>query len=178
MDHCDHVGLLRPGVEGGSGVWADVGSGQGAFTLALADLLGPRSRIVSIDRDGGALRAQAAEMAARFPDVWLEQREADFTGELRLPDLGGLVAANSLHFVAPERQLEVVAALAGHLHAGGRFVVVEYDAERGNPWVPHPISFERWRGLAEDAGLVRIRLTGRVPSRFHGSIYSAVAERG
>jgi hypothetical protein len=117
-------------------------------------------------------------MAARFPDVWLEQQEADFTGELRLPDLGGLVAANSLHFVASERQLEVLAALAGHLRPGGRFVVVEYDAERGNPWVPHPISFERWRGLAEDAGLVRIRLTGRVPSRFLGSIYSAVAERG
>ena len=45
MDHRDHVGLLREGVEGGGLNWADLGSGQGAFTLALADLLGPTGSI-------------------------------------------------------------------------------------------------------------------------------------
>ena len=37
MDHTDHVNLIRAGVSTG-GVWADFGSGGGAFTLALADV--------------------------------------------------------------------------------------------------------------------------------------------
>jgi hypothetical protein len=33
MDHADHVGLIRAGVEGAGapGVWADIGAGTGAF---------------------------------------------------------------------------------------------------------------------------------------------------
>jgi len=38
MDHKDHVNLLRNGITNAGGVWADFGSGQGAFTLALAEL--------------------------------------------------------------------------------------------------------------------------------------------
>src|SRR5690554_4106120 len=41
MNHQDHVNLLRPGVPATGGVWADFGAGTGAFTLALAELLGP-----------------------------------------------------------------------------------------------------------------------------------------
>ena len=40
MNHEDHVRLLRKGIVEPGGVWADFGSGAGAFTLALADLLG------------------------------------------------------------------------------------------------------------------------------------------
>ena len=47
--------------------------------------------------------------------------------------LDGLVAANSLHFVARDRQVEAIRGLAAHLRPGGAFVVVEYDADRGNP---------------------------------------------
>ena len=43
---------------------------------------------------------------------------------------------------------------AAHLRPGGAFVVVEYDADRGNPWVPHPFSAGSWDGLAAAAGLV------------------------
>jgi hypothetical protein len=83
------------------------------------------------------------------------------------------VIANALHFVAaPE---PVVERLAGYLRPGGRFVLVEYDAERGNPWVPHPISRRRWSALAAAAGLVGARALAGRPSRFTGEIYSAVA---
>ena len=44
MDHSDHVNLLRNGVLPG-GVWADLGAGSGAFTLALAELAGPETTI-------------------------------------------------------------------------------------------------------------------------------------
>ena len=41
MEHDDHVGLIRDGVEGAGLRWLELGAGRGAFTLALADLLGP-----------------------------------------------------------------------------------------------------------------------------------------
>ena len=57
MDHADHVALLRAGIEAGrrgsGAVWADIGSGRGAFTLALADLLGAGAEVIAVDRDGG-----------------------------------------------------------------------------------------------------------------------------
>ena len=176
MDHADHVALLRAAVEPG-GTWADVGAGSGAFTLALAELLGPGGRIIAVDRDAGALARNADAVGARFPAVALETRVADFTRALDLPPLDGLVAANSLHFVARDRQVEVIRGLAGLLRPGGRFVVVEYDADRGNPWVPNPFSDASWRRLATSAGLVEARSTGRVPSRFLAAIYSAMAVR-
>ncbi|TME84515.1 MAG: class I SAM-dependent methyltransferase [Chloroflexi bacterium] len=174
MNHQDHVGLLKAAVPPGVATWADLGSGTGAFTLALADLLGPGARIVSVDRDGGALREQARTMGERFPEVALDQRQADFTGELQLPPLDGLLMANSLHFVRDKREL--LPRLLGAIRPRGRFVLVEYDVDQGNPWVPYPVSFKAWRAMAGDLALLATRLAGRVPSRFLDSIYSAVSE--
>jgi len=176
VDHADHVGLLRAAVEPG-GTWADVGAGEGAFTLALADLLGQGGRIVAVDRDGRALRANEAAVHSRFPDVELTTLRADLTEPLDLPELDGLVAANSLHYVPRDRQVAVIRALAARLRPDGRFVVVEYDADRGNPWVPHPFSYASWERLAASAGLVDTRRIGRVPSRFLDAIYAAESRR-
>jgi SAM-dependent methyltransferase len=177
MDHADHVALLREGVTEAGGVWADLGAGEGAFTLALADLLGPGGRIVAVDRDRGALARNTEVVASRFPGVELETRRADFEAAMDLPPLDGLVAANSLHFVARDRQVQVVRQLASFLRPGGAFVVVEYDADRGNPWVPHPFSAATWERLAKEAGMIDTRRIGRVPSRFLGAIYSVVSRR-
>ena len=175
MDHADHVDLLRPAVEPW-GTWADIGAGTGAFTLALAELLGPGGRIIAVDRDAGALAETVTAVARRFPQVRVEALRADFTGALTgLPPLDGLVAANSLHFVSRDRQAGAIRALASYLRPGGTFVVVEYDADRGNPWVPHPFRFATWERLVGEAGLVDARQIGRVPSRFLGAIYSASA---
>src|SRR6478752_316483 len=91
---------------GHQATWADIGAGEGAFTLALADLLGPGATIVAVDRDAGALRENARRMAERFPATTMITRVADLTGPLELPVLDGLVAANSLHFVEGDRQVE------------------------------------------------------------------------
>jgi hypothetical protein len=56
-------------------------------------------------------------------------------------------------------------------------VLVEYDTDVGNQWVPYPVSFDAWRTLAAEAGLRDIRRSSAVPSRFLGSIYSAIAVR-
>jgi ubiquinone/menaquinone biosynthesis C-methylase UbiE len=176
VDHADHVGLLRLAVEPG-GSWADIGAGEGAFTLALADLLGPGGRIVAVDRDARALRTNAERVPARFPGTELTTIVGDFSKPLALPELDGLVAANSLHFVPRDRQPDVIRALASYLRRGGRFVVVEYDADRGNPWVPHPFSYPAWQRLAESAGLVERRRLERVSSGFLDGIYSAESRR-
>ena len=181
MDHRDHVALLRPGVAAAPGAtWADLGAGTGAFTLALADLLGPGATIIAVDRDGAALRSAVDAVARSFPAVTVRPLVADL-GRLAedggLPALDGIVAANSLHFVTRDRQAPVIAGLAAALRPGSPFVVVEYDADRGNRWVPEPFSSRSWPALAMAAGLVRPRELARVPSRFLGAIYSAAAER-
>lgn len=173
MDHSDHVRLIREGVTGGGSSWADLGSGGGAFTLALADLLGPAGRIVSIDRHADPLRAQADELRRRFPAVDVDQRLADFTRPLDLGQLDGIVMANSLHFVRDKPP--VLALVHGYLKEGGRLVLVEYDADQGNRWVPFPLSFETWRTVADGAGFRDTRRLDSVPSRFLGSIYAAVS---
>ena len=156
-------------------MWADLGSGTGAFTLALADLIGARGEIHSVDRDAGALRQQERTMRSRFPESVVRYAAADFTGPLDLPPLDGVVMANSLHFVKNKGPLlERVVAM---LKPEGRFILVEYDADRGNPWVPHPLSFETWRGLAPKSGLDGTRLLHTVPSRFLDRIYSALSVR-
>ncbi|HEY7968522.1 MAG TPA: methyltransferase domain-containing protein [Candidatus Limnocylindrales bacterium] len=174
MNHEDHVRLIRPGVEGAGKRWLELGAGEGAFTLALADVLGSGGAIVALDRDGGALRRLADELPRRFAGVRLQTRIGDFRDELPDGPFDGLLAANSLHFVTDPA--EVLRRAANRLGPGGRVVVVEYDADRGNPWVPHPFSSRRFADLAEAAGLTNAREIGRVPSRFLGAIYSAVAE--
>lgn len=161
-------------------MWADLGAGTGAFTLALADLLGPGATILAVDRDAGALRTAVDAVAWRFPAVEVRPVVADLerlAADGGLPELDGIVAANSLHFLARDRQPSVIAGLARALRPGASFVVVEYDADRGNPWVPNPFSSGTWPTLAAAAGLVRPRELGRVPSRFLGAIYSAAADR-
>jgi SAM-dependent methyltransferase len=174
MEHADHVGLIRAGVGDRPGAWADLGSGTGAFTLALADVLAGRGSIVSVDRDSGALKEQQHRMSAAFPSTDVRYVEADFTGQLELPPLDGILMANSLHFVRDKEP--VLRRLLAHLRPGGRFILVEYDADRGNPWVPHPVSFARWQDIAASVGLGGTRLIGRVPSRFLGAIYGAASE--
>jgi len=173
MNHDDHVRLIRAGVEGTGPVWADLGSGSGAFTLALADLLGPAGVIHSIDRDPTALRTQADALRGRFPETTLHQVVDDFTRPLDLPTLDGVVMANSLHFVRDK--LPVLVMVRGLLAPAGHLVLVEYDAERGNPWVPYPISARSWPALAAAAGFTATRELTRVPSRFLGAIYSALS---
>ena len=173
MNHDDHVRLIRDGVSGGGGVWADLGSGEGAFTLALADLLGPGGHIYSVDTDARALREQRQALQARFPAVTLEQRTADFARPLDLPPLDGVVMANSLHFQRhKEPALRLVRAM---LKPGGRLALVEYNADKGNMWVPYPLSYPTWEALAQANGFIQTRLLATQPSRFLREIYSAVS---
>src|SRR5207247_6318326 len=89
MDHANHVRLLRDGVPREDGTWADLGAGEGAFTLALADLLPPGSTIHAVDRDAGALDELARRYGRRVAadtkkTQRLELHVGDFTHDLGL----------------------------------------------------------------------------------------------
>jgi len=174
VNHADHVALLAGGVkQGEGGTWADLGVGTGAFTLALADLIGPHGVIHAIDRDRAALAELRSAFVSSVPQAALRVRHADFTRRIELSDLDGVVMANSLHFV--EDKAPVLGLVRAYLKHGGRLLLVEYDSDRGNPWVPHPMTFETWRDVAAEAGFVETRKLATVPSRFLRRIYSALS---
>ena len=173
MNHSDHVALLRDGITDPGGIWADLGSGSGAFTLALAELLGPTAHIYSIDKKKSALQRQEREVRDRFPGTSLQPFTADYTRPLDLPILDGVVIANALHF---QRHKDgVLQLIYNYLRPGGRLILVEYNVDRGNFWVPHPLSYPTWEKLARQNGFVDTRLLETRPSRFLHQIYSAVS---
>ncbi len=173
MNHADHVALLRGGIAQPGGVWADLGSGAGAFTLALADLIGPSGEIYSIDLDRAALAQQERSLREQFPDTIVHCQAADFTRPIDLPPLDGLVMANSLHF---HRHKEPIVQLVKHyLRSQGRLILVEYNIEHGNSAVPYPVSYPQWAELAERCGFTHTQLLHTRPSRFLKEIYSAVS---
>lgn len=175
MDHQDHVALLRNGIPQQGGVWADLGSGRGAFTLALAELIGNKGMIYSVDRDAGALREQERAMKARFPDMTVQYQQADFTDALTFPPLDGIVMANSLHF--HRKKEPILRHLYQSLKAGGLLLMVEYNVDQGNLWVPHPFSYPTWQQLAAAAGFRETRLLATRPSNWLREIYAAASQR-
>lgn len=173
MNHQDHVNLLRGGVTQQGGRWADFGSGDGAFTLALRDLIGAEGEIFSIEKDKSRLDQQQRNFRTRFRGSKSHFIHADFTRPLDLPPLDGIVIANALHFFRDKEK--ILYLLRGYLESEGRLVLVEYNADAGNPWVPYPISFDSFVSLARRTGFAEPRLLATVPSRFLREIYSALA---
>jgi ubiquinone/menaquinone biosynthesis C-methylase UbiE len=175
MDHRDHVDLLRPaGIT--PGTWADLGAGSGAFTLALRELLGSGAALYAVDKDLRRLEELKRAYQTRFGDGQdLHLVHGDFTGSLALPPLDGAVMANSLHyFKDKEKVLRHVRTL---LKPGGALLLVEYNVDSGNLWVPHPLSFDAFRLLAPRAGFSEPRLLAKRPSSFLREFYSAVVNR-
>lgn len=173
MNHKDHVALLQKGIPEKGGIWADLGSGSGAFTLALADLVGPTGKIYSIDKDKRSLKEQEIAMRSNFPSVQIKYITADFTRSLDLPELDGIVMANSLHYVRHKEP--ILQMIRSYLRPGGRFILVEYNTDRGNMWVPYPHTYKTWETLARQNGFTDTQLLSTVPSRYFGEIYSALS---
>jgi ubiquinone/menaquinone biosynthesis C-methylase UbiE len=175
MDHADHVGLIRDGIPDESRRWLELGAGTGAFTLALLDVLGDAADVVALDRDASALRRLRDDASRRLPRSRLTSVVGDFTDPADVPPgpFDGVLMANSLHFVDDKES--VLRNVLAVVPPGGRFLLVEYGSDDGNPWVPWPVSYRTWAALAERVGLRGTRKIGEVPSRFLGSIYAAVS---
>lgn len=166
--------LLAKGEVGalGPSTWADLGCGDGAFTIALASLLASGSTIHAIDHDASALR----KIPSSHHGTRITTHRGDFTSAVwPFDDLDGILMANSLHYVVD--QLAFIKRCAPHLKQQHRFLIVEYDSMTANAWVPYPVSQTRLADLFRRAGYPSIAVLGTRPSVYRRSpLYAASIE--
>lgn len=183
MNHTDHVNLLRP-ADLPQGTYADFGAGSGAFTLALRELVGSDSTIYAVDKDRSSLDELESNHRARFQTTLRHAQDnarnlilltSDFSRPLNLPLLDGIVMANSLHFFKDKEK--ILQHVREFLKPKGALIIVEYNADKGNLWVPYPFTFETFRKFAVHAGFGEPRWLAEAPSRFLNGFYSAVTYR-
>jgi SAM-dependent methyltransferase len=160
------VDALRPTI------WADLGCGDGTFTLALAEVLASGSVIHAIDLDGSGLR--------RIPSAHKRVQIATHRGDFMkhpwpFTDLDGILMANSLHYV--ESQAAFIRECASHMKPQRRFLIVEYDTSEASRWVPYPVGLTRLTRLFERAGYSSVRVLRSRPSIYQRApLYAAVIE--
>lgn len=155
---------------GGPQTWADLGCGDGLFTRALASLLPAGSIVHAVDAD----RTRLQRMAPAVNGVTVTTHAADFTA-LPWPfaDLDGVLMANSLHYVRDQRAF--LASCATQM-ATPRFLLVEYDSDRANRWVPYPVRKSQALEMLHAVGLARIDMLGIRPSIYSDvDIYAILA---
>jgi len=169
------VALISPGISTPGGVWADVGCGDGIFTLALHSLTRPGTEIYAIDKDRDALDALMRHAAESIPDAVIHPLHADFTHQLALTALDGMLMANALHFT--QAQTAVLRQLVALLKPGGRLIVVEYNTLRAHSAVPYPLDERSFLALTGAVGLRDARIVARIPSSFLSEMYAGLATR-
>ncbi len=148
--------------------WVDLGCGSGTFTYALAALLADGSRIHAVDRLHQYLKSVQNGVHITFKKADFERQELHFA------NLSGIVMANSLHFV--EGQLELILRIKPWLKAGGKIILIEYDTDDPNAWVPYPITFDRAVEMFNNAGFQNISKVGELNSRIRKeNIFCCVA---
>jgi len=156
---------------GGPQEWADLGCGDGTFTVALASLLPAGSTVHGIDKDTRAL----ARIPKRQGEVAIVTHAADFTVfPWPVDGLDGVLMANSLHYVKTQtaflRRVDEVLRRR-------QLLLVEYDIERGNVWVPYPINQSAAVDLFRSIGYGDATPLGRVPSSYRrGEIYGLLVK--
>jgi ubiquinone/menaquinone biosynthesis C-methylase UbiE len=174
VNHADHLSLLRGAKPGPGGTWADLGAGTGAFTLALRELVGPDAVIHAVDKDRSSLTELRGGYERRFGEASsLQILHADFQAIVGLPPLDGVLMANSLHFL--KDKAATLSQVRGLLKPGGMLLLVEYNVDTGNPWVPYPLSFSTFKSVAKAAGFEEPQLVATHPSSFLRELYAASA---
>ena len=152
--------------------WADLGSGSGLFTRALASLLYTGSTIYAVDKSISSFQKNS------FPgQVLVTTIESDFVRDnLNMQNLDGILMANAFHFVRNKKQfLEKLIPL---FHSAPVFLMVEYDTDLPNPWVPYPLSFFTLKKLFTELGFHSIKKINEKKSLFRsGKLYSVIITR-
>ncbi len=155
----------------GKQTWADLGCGSGTFTKALASLLPENSLIYAIDKS----RIDLGRIPDQFENVIIEKIQADFTGKILPDNLDGILMANSLHYVKEKDSF--IEKIKTHLKKAGCFIIVEYDTEISNTWVPFPVNYNSLKILFENEGYVVKKLKEKSSIYRKENIYSALIRK-
>lgn len=150
-------------------VWVDLGCGSGLFTNALASLLKDESTIYAVDKNISSFNKNPS-----IKNVLIKPVELNFEKTpLPFNNLDGIVMANSLHYVKNKKSF--LEKIKMYLNENGCFLIVEYDMETANHWVPYPISFLSLEKLFHDVGFSFVEKISERPSAFNrGNLYSAL----
>ena len=162
----DHEKFKPAGVQS----WYDLGAGTGIFTIALAHLLMAGSKIVAIDNDATSLR----QIPNKIDNTDIQILKQDFT-RTELPDnhFDGILMANSFHYVRDK--IELIQKIRTNLKPRHSFLIIEYDTERSNTWVPYPISFSSLQEFFKNAGYKSVIKLNERASRYNSNMmYAAV----
>ncbi|MEO5683555.1 MAG: class I SAM-dependent methyltransferase [Chitinophagaceae bacterium] len=152
--------------------WADLGCGSGLFTYALANLLQKGSTVYAADKSPVILQPQ------RNPNkIHINSLLMDFTKEpFPFDRLDGILMANSLHYVADK--IDFIAGIEKQLASHGVFVIVEYDTDKANKWVPYPASCKTLKTIFSRAGYNSFSKLHELPSIYNSShIYAALIKK-
>lgn len=152
--------------------WADLGCGSGVFTNALGNLLSDGSVIYAVDKKIASFNRSGIPSA-----IIVNPLKLDFEiGPFPFENLDGILMANSLHFI--KDKLSLLRKLDGTLKEGGLFLIVEYDTDSSNFWVPYPISFPTLEKVFKSAGYTDIIRMHEMPSKFNRArLYSAIISK-
>jgi len=151
--------------------WADLGCGSGLFTNALASLLADESTIYAADKNLSSFHKDSSLKSILIKPVELNFERTP----LPFNNLDGILMANSLHYVKNKK--DFFEKIKTCLNANGCFLIVEYDMEIANHWVPYPISFLSLKKLFHDVGFSFVEKISERPSAFNrGNLYSAIVE--
>lgn len=150
--------------------WIDLGCGSGLFTYALAALLAPESRIYAVDKQPGFVRKNGG-------NVLVEVLRSDFIhDQLPFADVDGIQMANSLHYVKDKSAF--IRKMKRHLHAASRWVIIEYDTRKANPWVPYPVDFDNLQQLFGREGYQQVVKRSKRPSLYNAeNMYCATVQQ-
>ena len=151
-------------------LWLDLGCGTGLFTLALVGNLPPGSKIIAIDKDEKAL----TKIPATVNNVVIQTMVADFVFDaLDVKEVDGILIANSLHYVKDKDIL--LKKLISSMKTKGVFLIVEYDRQAGNQWVPYPLTIDAAKALFKGLGYSGFHVLNKRPSVFGGYyMYAAI----
>ncbi len=153
-------------------IWADLGSGSGLFTRALAGLLYTGSTIYAVDKSISSFQKNSSST-----QVFVKTLELDFVrDDLNLQNLDGILMANSFHFVRDKKSF--IEKIIPYFRDAPVFLMVEYDTDLPNPWVPFPLSFDKLKKLFTELGFHSVKKINEKKSLYHsGKIYSVIITR-
>ena len=149
-------------------VWADLGCGSGLFTSALASFLFAKSMIYAVDRNMSSFKS------SHVPgNILIKQFESDFINTITdFKNLDGILMANAIHFVKDKNGF--LKKAKDSFRDKPCFLMVEYNTDTPNPWVPFPASFSTLKSLFEKLGYRSIEKLHEKKSLYNRSkIYSA-----